>query len=125
MNPPAARTVLIVEDAEVCSATLEVALDGLIVHSVGSAEAALAILAHTPVNALVTDFHLPRMSGLDLVIRAREIRNTAQLAIVVISGDAHPDTPGRLLAAGADAFFAKPYSPLAVRQKLEELMHGH
>ncbi len=45
------------------------------------------------------------------------------MPILVISGDPNPDTPQRALRAGANAFFAKPFSPAAVRRMLEELLN--
>jgi CheY-like chemotaxis protein len=33
--------------------------------------------------------------------------------------------PKRALDAGANAFFPKPYSPAAVRKKVEELIHAY
>jgi CheY-like chemotaxis protein len=44
------------------------------------------------------------------------------LPILLISGDSDPMLPERALAQGADAFFPKPYSPSAVRKKLEQLL---
>jgi DNA-binding NarL/FixJ family response regulator len=44
------------------------------------------------------------------------------MPVLVISGDSDPRTPARVIAAGAQAFFAKPYSPAAIRRKLEELL---
>ena len=60
----------------------------------------------------------------ELVAHLRRESRYASIPILVISGDADPDTPRRALSVGADAFFAKPYSPGAVRQKLEELIYG-
>ena len=89
-----------------------------------SSEEALKILERDPVSALVTDLHLPRMGGLELIAHARALPRASRLPIVVLSGDSDPRTPERVLGAGADAFFAKPYSPAAVRQKLEHLMNA-
>ena len=38
--------------------------------------------------------------------------------------DTDPETPARALGLGANAYFAKPYSPSAMRKKLEELIHA-
>jgi PleD family two-component response regulator len=46
----------------------------------------------------------------------------ARLPILLISGDSDPRLPARALARGANAFFGKPYSPSAVRRKLEQLL---
>lgn len=131
MNAPddqsAVRSILIVEDSETCAATLEVALSsiqGHVVRTAATAESALAMLAAHHAAIVVTDLHLPGLSGFDLI---RTIRSTPQRRrplIVVTSGDADPDTPGLLKTLGADAFFPKPYSPVELRRTLERLIHA-
>jgi CheY-like chemotaxis protein len=118
-------TVLIVEDSDDCSETLELALltlKGVQIAVVRSAEEALERFSAGSVAALVTDLHLPHMDGLHLVSAIRSQRRGHRIPVVVISGDSDPRTPGRVRAAGAQAFFPKPYSPAAVRRKLEELL---
>jgi two-component system chemotaxis response regulator CheY len=119
------RIVLIVDDSEDCSETLELALHTLKdveVTIVRSAEDALERLSKVHVDALITDLHLPQMDGLNLLRAIRAKHNGHTPPVVVISGDSDPRTPARVLRAGAQAFFAKPYSPAAVRRKLEELL---
>lgn len=119
--------VLIVDDAEQCAETLEVALFGLPgvdVMAAKSAEAALRMMHERRICAFVTDLHLPRMSGFDFIRRIREQPGYAEVPILVISGDSDPATPDRTRALGANAFFSKPYSPSAVRQKLELLLNA-
>ena len=121
------RTVMIVEDADMCSTVLEIALlgvPGISIQSATSAEEALAYLDQRDICALITDLHLPQMDGFELIERVRQRPDHARLPIVVISGDTDPRTPERVQRLGADAFFAKPYSPGEVRQKLEQLIHA-
>jgi two-component system, chemotaxis family, chemotaxis protein CheY len=120
------RTVLIVEDTEMCSDVLEVALlatPGIQIESAATAEQALEYLDGRDVCAIITDLNLPRMDGFELIERIRSRPAHAQLPILVISGDTDPRTPERVRRLGADAYFTKPYSPLAVREKLEQLIH--
>jgi two-component system chemotaxis response regulator CheY len=120
-------TVLLVDDAEDCLDTLDVALQtmpGVVVRSAHSAEAAWDVLARDPISAVITDIHLPRMTGLELISRIRREPKFRALPILVVSADADPAAPRTALASGANAYFAKPFSPGAVRKKLEELMHG-
>jgi two-component system, chemotaxis family, chemotaxis protein CheY len=119
--------ILVVDDAEDCIATLDLALQtlpGVVVRSELSAEAALSHLEHGRVSAVITDVHLPDMTGLELVARIREDPRFRSLPIVVVSADTDPLTPGRALGLGANAYFAKPFSPSAMRKKLEELIHA-
>ena len=75
--------------------------------------------------ALVTDLHLPLMDGFELIERLRSDSRTARLPIIVISGDSDPRTPERLYRLGANAYFGKPYSPVQVRQKVEQLLDAN
>jgi CheY-like chemotaxis protein len=124
---PSDRTVLIVEDAENCATTLEIALlaiPHIRVRVTATAQQALDLLTSdgASIGALVTDLNLPSMDGFELIERVRSDSRTAGLPIVVVSGDNDPRTPERLLRLGADAYFGKPYSPAQVRQKLEQLL---
>ncbi len=117
--------VLIVEDAELCRDTLEVALmklPNMTVQSVTTAEEALQCLDANEVCALVTDLRLPRMDGFELIEAVRAQPKRSALPILVISGDSDPLIPARVAGLGANAYFGKPYSPAEVRNKLEQLI---
>jgi len=125
------RTILIVEDSETCAETLQIALESIpglktiVLPSLGAALAALRNDDHN-IAALVTDLHMPRCAGLEggfeLIRQLRAEVRYASLPVLLISGDSDPQLPQRALAHGADAFFSKPYSPAAVRRKLEQLL---
>ena len=84
----ACRIVLVEddEDARLNSSELLEML-GHTVLPVGDAEAALALLASTPVDVLVTDIGLPGMSGEELAVRARAL--LPAVGVVFASGQDH------------------------------------
>ncbi len=118
--------VLIVEDTESCAATLEVALAaaGLETKVAPNTAAALAILRREHVAAVITDLNMPGADGYELIRWIRANLAPRRIPIIVTSADTDPRTPARTAAFGADAYFAKPYSPALVRQKLEQLLHA-
>ena len=129
------RLVLIVEDSETCAETLQIALElipDVEVRSIQDPRAAVALLneSDSEIVAIVTDLNLELSGdqsdglgdGLDLIRRLRAEPRFARLPMLLISGDSDPRLSERALAQGADAFFAKPYSPAAVRKKLEQLL---
>jgi DNA-binding response OmpR family regulator len=120
--------VLLVDDAEDCVPAFELAFErtpGFVIQHATTAEHALRVLnGNQPVAALITDINLPSMDGLQLVLRVRDDARYKELPIVVLSADTDPRMPARALDAGANAFFPKPYSPAAVRRKIEELIHA-
>jgi CheY-like chemotaxis protein len=120
-------TILVVDDAEDCLATLEVALQtlpGALVLSARTAEQALQLMACRAVDAVITDVHLPVMDGLEFIAGLRRDTHLRRLPIIVVSADSNPGGPRAAIDSGADAYFAKPFSPGAVRKKLEELIHA-
>src|SRR5579862_8771415 len=111
------RTVLIVEDSDTSADTLEIALLSLPNVSIAHAPTgrkAWQLLQRERVSAIITDLHMPHMDGFELIER---------VPIIVVSGDSDPATPDKVRRLGADAYFAKPYSPAAVREVLERLLH--
>ncbi len=121
------RTVLIVEDADTCASTLEIVfsgLDDLNVVTVPSGDAAWRLLEDgtRDLSAIVTDLEMRGMDGFELIERIRGHRVHQGVPIMVITGSADPDAPQRAERLGANAFFMKPYSPVKVREKLEQLL---
>ncbi len=123
------RIVLIVEDTEYCATLLEVALlslPGIELRVATTAQEALNLLDNETTNiaAMVTDLHMPRIDGFDLIARVRSLPRYLHLPILVISGDSDLNTPERLRSLGADAYLPKPYSPAEVRTTLERLLNA-
>lgn len=119
-----------VEDSESCATTLELALSnvqGLNVILAGTALEALRRLSEAAlvVRAVVTDLNMPRMSGFELIESIRRGDRQPDMPIIVVSGDSDPRAPERARAAGADAYFSKPFSPARLKQKLEQLLNAN
>jgi len=125
-----ARTVLIVDDSESCAATLEIALLAIPhvnVLVIRSAWEALDILyvADGTTTVLITDLHMPSMDGFELINRVRSYVPTAQMPIVVVTGDSEPSTRENVFRLGADAYFCKPFSVRQLCQSVEALLIEH
>jgi CheY-like chemotaxis protein len=128
-NGSGTGAVLIVEDAETCASTLEIifsSIRGLKILTAESAEQAWALLEsrNEDIRAIVTDLHMPGMGGFELIDRVRSDEMHAGMPIVVITGSTDPHVSDRLRQRGVSAIFAKPYSPVLVREKLEQLLRN-
>jgi len=86
------------------------------------------------VGAIITDLEMRGMDGFELIekVRAHErvhlpddLSKRGGVPIVVITGSPDPEAPARVARLGANAFFPKPYSPVLVREKLEQLLENH
>src|SRR5262249_37225176 len=124
---PGRRRILIVDDAGESRAILAIALGTIAdahVEVVESAEAALALIGAGTVDVLVTDFRMSGMSCLELLAVLRERGQWPGAGALVVSGETDPELPGRALAAGAAAFFAKPFSAVEVRRSVLSLLES-
>jgi DNA-binding response OmpR family regulator len=70
-------------------------------------------------DAVVLDLAMPRVDGWTVLRQLRESSMTAHLVIVVVS--AVNDARDSALAAGCDAYLAKPCSPEVLYQQLNAL----
>jgi CheY-like chemotaxis protein len=62
--------------------------------------------------------------GIELIRAIRADSRYSGIPILVISADTDPGTPKRAAQLGANAFFAKPYSPALLRRTLEQLLNA-
>ena len=125
--PEQAHPVLIVEDSENSAVMLEIALSeipGITLRLASSGFEALRMLNSDgpAIQAIVTDLNMPRMDGFELIRRIRGDHRLSATPIIVVSADTDPETPGRIAQLGVNAYFSKPFSPLQVRRKVEQLL---
>jgi len=107
-------TVLIVDDepniVELVRLTLED--DRVRVIDAADGAAALARAASDRPDLVLLDVGLPDMSGLDVCRRLRHDPRFAPMRIVMLTALAQRDDVARGLAAGADQYLTKPFSPV-------------
>ena len=83
---------------------------------------ALTALAASPRPDLVTvNWHMPVMDGIELLRRLRASPAHRGLRVLMISTENNQDRIAEALAAGADDYLAKPFTPLALARKLVTL----
>jgi two-component system chemotaxis response regulator CheB len=89
--------------------------------AVNGAEA-LKLVASAGLPDLMTiNWHMPVMDGLELIRRLRSDPITRALPLVMISTEHDRDRIAEALAAGANDYLAKPFTPEALTRKLVEL----
>jgi two-component system response regulator FixJ len=117
-----ARTpkVFLVEDDEAVRDSVRVLLEscGHEVHDYPSGEAFLADPGGGGAGCLITDMHMPGMSGLELIGATRS--RSPCLPVIVITGRADARLIDRLRGAGAAAVFEKPVDDGALLQAIQD-----
>lgn len=91
-----------------------------------TAEEAYAFLAHTPVDLVVLDLHLPGDNGLVAAakIKARAPRTRILILSGQTAGTATPDQVEQALLAGADGFVSKEDGETSIAAALAALAEG-
>jgi putative two-component system response regulator len=104
----AAETILVVDDDPKIAAILQEALTrhGYQVEIVESGTQALEMVHHRRIGTVITDVHMPGMSGLALLAGVKA--HDADIPVVVMTGS-QDNKPLHYLQAGADDFLAKPF----------------
>jgi DNA-binding NtrC family response regulator len=119
------KRILVVDDAP---NTLEVlgrnlTSKGYQVFTAPGAVEAIKILDATPVDLVITDLKMPRVSGLDLVRHVRE--NFKDTEVMMITGYATVEGAVKALKTGAEEYLPKPFTDeelfSAVQRALDKL----
>lgn len=93
-------------------------------HLAENGEGALEYLRENRVDAIITDWDLPRMNGIVLVKALRSHPTTKALPIVVVSGRTGPGYMDIAVKAGASDYFSKPFEIKTFLDRLRTLLRG-
>jgi PAS domain S-box-containing protein len=112
--------LLIVDDDRFAVTVLSSAVRELgAVDSVGSGEAALELLATAPLPDLILlDTLMPGLSGFEVCARLKADPSLAAIPVIVITGQASPETETQALNAGAVDFITKPLNLAVVKARV-------
>jgi len=113
---------LVIEDSERLRRSLTHGLtrSGWAVDGAADGEEALAFLASFAYDAVVLDLMLPKVSGLDVLRRARQAG--AQAPILILSALDRVEERVQGLEAGADDYLVKPFAFDELRARLQALV---
>ena len=117
-------TVMIVDDEPNIVQLVRITLENSRVHVLEASDGATALdqaVAVRP-NLILLDVDLPDVSGLDVCRRLKEEERLADTKIVMLTAAAQQDDIARGLAAGADLYLTKPFSPVRLLALVEQLL---
>jgi two-component system, OmpR family, phosphate regulon response regulator PhoB len=117
-------TILIADDETAIVELVRFTLEDDDVQILGAYDGmtALELAQATQPNLALLDVHMPRLSGLEVCRRLRRSPECAQMRIVMLSAAAQAEDRARGLAAGADEYLTKPFSPLALLTLVRSLV---
>ncbi|HVA36285.1 MAG TPA: response regulator [Candidatus Dormibacteraeota bacterium] len=86
------------------------------------AEEALIEIQREAPDLVISDFMLPGISGIEFVKKVRALSATAETPILMVTGHTNYAMEGRAVAAGANRFLYKPFSPSQLRIAVQQLL---
>jgi len=111
--PPGPHRVLVIDDDVFIRELLALKFSkaGFVVETAEDGEAGLAAALARPPDIVLVDWMMPRLSGPEVCARLREAPQTAQVPVILLTAKAQESDMQAGLAAGADDYALKPFSP--------------
>lgn len=123
---PRSFTVLLVEDDDPLRRCLTELLDahGMRVQAVADGRSAIDLARSTRPDFSLLDFHLPGMTGLE-VLRSLQREFERPIPSIMMSGNANSEETAEALRAGVFQFLPKPLDLANLRVALDQLILHH
>ena len=119
------RSILLVEDNEDIRAITEIALrheSRFDVVTAEGGEGALREVQGRPFDAIVLDVMMPGMDGPETLAAIRQLPAARNTPVIFLTAKAQPREIQRLLDLGAVGVITKPFDPLGLGAKIEEMI---
>lgn len=85
---------------------------------------ALAVLATTAVDIVLTDINMPNMNGEEFIKKLAEDPLRNSIPVLVVSTDRSDDRLRSMLALGAKGYVTKPFAPETLGNALNSMIGG-
>ena len=114
--------ILVVEDQDSIRSMIEalVSARGHKVVAVNSGSKALEVAIASPPDVVLLDLHLPgQFDGFAVCAKLRADPATKTVPVVIVSARDDATSRSRATEVGANAFYGKPFSPMALLKEIE------
>ena len=122
LRPRVKRAVLIADDEPSMRLLVTATLtsDQITVLEAADGDAAWKTIQQHRPDLVLLDVQMPGLSGIELTARIRTNPELACIKIVILTSKAQATDVASGLAAGADLYLTKPFSPISLLQYVEQ-----
>lgn len=117
--------ILIVEDHPTMREAMRMVLEheGFVIREAADGAAALAMVRDQPPDLVFLDLNIPGTSGAEVLRELKGDPATADVRVIIVTATGEE---GReyVLSLGADEYFTKPFSPLALLRTVERVLQS-
>jgi len=79
--------------------------------------------AGTPIGLVISDWNMPKLTGLDFLKKVRASQEFAQLPFVLLTSETERDQVTDAIMAGVNQYIVKPFSPKTFTEKLQSVFN--
>ena len=118
------RTILLVDDDEMVRELVAVTLDGgneALLQAGDGGEGLQLAREHHP-DLVFLDVNMPVMDGFAVCFELKSDPTTKDIPVIMLTALGQEVDKDRARRAGADGYFTKPFSPLGLLRKVDEVL---
>ena len=114
---------MIVEDHPTMREAMRLVLEreGFDIDEASDGDQALAAVRHDPPDLVLLDMSIPGTAGPEVLAAMKSDPSTSQVRVIVVTATGE-EGRSAALSVGADHYFTKPFSPIALLQAVEDVM---
>jgi two-component system, OmpR family, alkaline phosphatase synthesis response regulator PhoP len=118
------RTILVADDEVHIVQVVAIKLrnNGYTVVTAANGTEALEVIQDTPCDAVITDFQMPGMNGLELVEKLRGNSATASIPVIMLTARGFAIDQNQKESLGIAHCLSKPFSPRELLMVLQEML---
>ena len=115
--------ILIVEDHPTMREAMRLVLEGegFDIDEASDGAQALSVVQEEPPDLVLLDMSIPGVSGPDVLAAVKSDPATSEVRVIVVTATGE-EGRAAAMAGGADHYFTKPFSPIALLQAVEEVL---
>jgi CheY-like chemotaxis protein len=115
--------ILIVEDHPTMREAMRLVLEreGFDIDEASDGDQALAAVRKDPPDLVLLDMSIPGTAGPDVLVALKSDPATSAVRVIVVTATGE-EGRAAAMAGGADHYFTKPFSPIALLQAVEEVL---
>ncbi|GGM18869.1 hypothetical protein GCM10011351_00830 [Paraliobacillus quinghaiensis] len=119
------KKILLAEDEEVLRMLIVDTMEdeGYEIDEAVDGKEALEKIEQADYDLLILDYMMPQVTGLEVIENIRKNPLKKDAKILMLSAKNQQSEQEKILDIGADYFMSKPFSPLALLEKVEEIIN--
>lgn len=115
--------ILVVEDHPTMREAMRLVLEheGYEITEAADGRSAVSNVRTDPPDLVILDMNIPGTSGADVLKELKEDPSTSEVRVIVVTATGEEGRPAAM-NLGADEYFTKPFSPLALLRTVERVL---